>query len=93
MDFAAYLGNAYPEQIRISLREHWDIVRDRPILILLTSPIRGFYQRFDIVPARKMPRRNHLVNTIDINVHHASHLLVRTAARIRSFVDNEPSLG
>ena len=71
MDFAAYLGNAYPEQIRISLREHRDVVRDRAILILLTPPIRCLYQRFDIVPARKMPCRNHLVNTVDINVHHA----------------------
>ena len=71
MDFATYLGNAYPEQVRISLREHRNVVRNRAILMLPAPPIRGLYQRLDLVPARKMPRRNQLIDTIDINVHHA----------------------
>ena len=54
MDIAIDLGNAYPEQIWIDLREHRNVVGDHAVLVRLGSPVGGFHQRFDIVPVRKM---------------------------------------
>ena len=54
MDIAIDLGNAYPEQIWIDLRQHRNVVGDHAVLVGLGSPVGGLHQRFDIVPVRKM---------------------------------------